>query len=126
VTNEVGQITQFTAWNGRGQPTSMTDSNGVVSNLTYDALGRLKTVTVDPTGVAALTSFDYDAVGQITKITRPNGAYLQYTWDDARRLTKVQDNTGATALRSRPTNLMRITRARPGFLSLAGLGFPSS
>src|SRR6266540_5806458 len=74
----------------------MTDSNGVVSNLTYDALGRLKTETVDPTGVAALTSFDYDAVGQITKITRPNGAYLQYTWDDARRLTKVQDNTGAS------------------------------
>src|SRR6266545_4242112 len=50
----------------------------------------------DPTGVAALTSFDYDAVGQVTKITRPNGAYLQYTWDDARRLTKVQDNTGAS------------------------------
>jgi RHS repeat-associated protein len=34
-------------------------------------------------------------VGQITKITRPNGAYLQYTWDNARRLTKVEDNTGA-------------------------------
>jgi RHS repeat-associated protein len=96
VTNEVGHVTQFTAWNGRGQPMSMTDPNGVVSDLTYDALGRLKTITVDSGGVAALTSFDYDAVGQVTKITRPNGAYLQYTWDNARRLTKVEDNTGAS------------------------------
>jgi YD repeat-containing protein len=39
VTNEVGQVTQFTAWGSRGQPTSMIDPNGVVSNLTYDALG---------------------------------------------------------------------------------------
>ena len=95
VTDEVGHVTQFTAWNGRGQPTSMTDPNGVVSSLTYDALGRLKTVTVDPGGAPAETSFDYDTVGQITKITRPNGAYLQYTWDDARRLIKVEDNSGA-------------------------------
>lgn len=96
VTNEMGHITTITAVDYRGQPTSITDPNSVVSNLTYDHIGRLKSTTVDPSGLSATTSIDYDAIGQVTKITRPNGAYLQYTWDDARRLTKIQDNTGAS------------------------------
>lgn len=95
VTNEVGHVTTFTAWNGRGQPTSMTDPNSVISNFSYDERGRLKTITVDPSGVAAVTSIDYNGPGDVTKITRPAGAYLQYTWNDARRLTKIEDNTGA-------------------------------
>jgi YD repeat-containing protein len=52
-------------------------------------------VTVDPSGLSAVTAIDYNLVGDITKITRSNGAYLQYTYDDARRITKVQDNSGA-------------------------------
>lgn len=47
-------------------------------------------------GAAAVTAFEYNVVNQITKITRPNGAYLQYTYDDGKRLTKVEDNTGAS------------------------------
>jgi RHS repeat-associated protein len=63
--------------------------------LTYDSERRLKTVTVDPSGLSAVTAIDYNAVGDIIKVTRPNAAYLQYTYDDGRRITKVQDNTGA-------------------------------
>jgi RHS repeat-associated protein len=96
VTNEVGHLTQFSGWNGRGQPTAMTDPNAVITEFSYDALGRLTGMTVDPGGIAAITSFNYDVVGDVTKITRPNGAFLQYTRDDARRVTKVEDNTGAS------------------------------
>jgi RHS repeat-associated protein len=96
VTNEVGLVTQFTAWNGRGQPTSMTDPNGVVTNLGYDGVGRLTSITVDPAGINAVTSLTYNAVGDITQVTRPNAAYLQLTWNDARRLTTITDNNGAT------------------------------
>jgi RHS repeat-associated protein len=94
VTDQVGNVTTYTAWNGRGQPTSMTDPNGVVTSLSYDALGRLLTITADASGIGAQTVFAYDAAGDITKITRPNGAYLQYTWDDAQRVTSVTDNLG--------------------------------
>jgi RHS repeat-associated protein len=96
VTNEVGHVTQFTAWNGRGQPTTMTDPNGVTTEFSYDALGRLTSMTVDPGGIVATTTFEYDVVDDVTKITRPNGAFLQYTRDDARRVTKVEDNAGAS------------------------------
>jgi RHS repeat-associated protein len=94
-TNEVGEVTTINSVNYRGEATSVTDPNGVITSLTYDSLGRLKTVTVDPSGLAATTSLTYNAVGDITQVARPNGAYLQYTYDDARRVTQVQDNTGA-------------------------------
>ncbi|HYB83300.1 MAG TPA: RHS repeat-associated core domain-containing protein [Mycobacterium sp.] len=96
VTNEVGLTTRFTSWNGRGEPTSMTDPNGVVTNFVYDPLGRLTSIAVDPTGVNAVTSFAYNVVGDITRITRPNGAFLNYGYDDARRIVAVTDNTGAS------------------------------
>ena len=108
VTNEVGQVTTISAVNGRGLPTTLVDANGVTSNLTYDSEGRLATVTVDPTGLAAVTSLSHNAVGDITKVTRPNGAYLQYTYDDARRITEVQDNSGSTVKYTRD-NLGNVT-----------------
>ena len=96
VTNEVGHVTTISAVDGRGLPITVVDPNGVVSNLTYDSERRLKTVTVDPSGVSAVTAIDYNAVGDITKVTRPNGAYLQYTYDDGRRVTRIEDNSGAS------------------------------
>ncbi|MEW6643057.1 MAG: RHS repeat-associated core domain-containing protein [Pseudomonadota bacterium] len=108
VTNEVGQVTTITAVNGNGQPTSVTDPNAVVTNLAYDAVGRLTTVTVDPSGLSAVTTLTYNAAGDITQMTRPNGAYLQYAYDNARRLTQVQDNTGATLSYTRD-NLGNVT-----------------
>jgi RHS repeat-associated protein len=95
VTNEVGHVTTVNAVNYRGQPTSITDANSVETSLTYDDLGRLKTVTVDPGGAAAVTSIDYNAVGDVEMITRPNGAILDYEWDEARRLVEIKDNLGA-------------------------------
>ncbi|WP_315759581.1 RHS repeat-associated core domain-containing protein [Bradyrhizobium sp. SZCCHNRI2007] len=95
-TNEIGQVTIINSVNYRGQPTLVTDPNGVTTSLTYDALGRLLTVTVDPSGLAATMSLTYNAVGDVTRVTRANGAYLSYTYDDARRVVQIQDNTGAS------------------------------
>ena len=39
---------------------------------------------------------EYDAVGQVTKVTAPDGSYLQYTYNDARHLTTVTNNAGET------------------------------
>jgi RHS repeat-associated protein len=94
VTNELSQITTISAVNGRGQPATVVDPGGITYNLTYDSEGRFTSMTVDPSGLAATTTIDYNVVGDIIKITRPSGAYLQYTYDDARRLTKIEDNSG--------------------------------
>lgn len=94
ITNELNQTLTVSAVNGRGEPTTVVDAGGITSNLTYDSEGRLKTVAIDSSGLNAVTSIDYNAVGDVTRITRPNGTYLRYTYDDARRITKVEDNFG--------------------------------
>jgi len=40
------------------------------------------------------TTYDYDAAGQLTKVTLPDASYLQYTYDGAHRLTQIQDGLG--------------------------------
>ena len=94
ITNEVSHVTTVTAHNARGQPTSFTNPNSVVTDLAYDFQGRLTTVTVNPGGSQAVTTIAYDAVGQITRITRPDGSYLDYVYSNARRLTSVTSNSG--------------------------------
>jgi len=94
VTDPLGHITDVVTVNGRGLPTSIEDPNGITSDLTYDARGRLLTRTVNPGAGEAVTTFTYDAVGQITKITLPDGSELNYAYDDAQRLTKVSNLDG--------------------------------
>lgn len=40
------------------------------------------------------TGYTYDAIGQLTKITRPDGAFLSFAYDAAHRLTGITDNLG--------------------------------
>jgi RHS repeat-associated protein len=89
----------------------MTDANGVVTTLAYDGIGRLTTTTVDSGGIAAATTINYNTAGLISKITRPNGAYLQYTYDAAHRVIKVQDNTSSSIEYDR-NNLGDVTARR--------------
>jgi len=88
--NALGQETQFTSYDASGRLLSMTDANGIVTQLTYDPRGRLLSRTV----AGVTTTFDYDGVGQLTQITLPNNAQLNYTYDGARRLTDIEDNLG--------------------------------
>lgn len=96
VTNQVGQVTTVFAWDGRGQPTTVVDPNGVSATLAYDVRGRPLTVTVNPGAAQSEYQIEYNAVGDVSKITFPRGAYLIYTYDDARRLTVVTNDRGET------------------------------
>ena len=96
VTDELGHTTQITALNATGQPLTILDQNGIATDLAYDARGRLTTVTVNPGANQAITTIEYDLAGQVTKITAPDGSFLQYAWNDAKRLTTVTNNTGET------------------------------
>jgi YD repeat-containing protein len=59
VTNAAGQVTTYNAYNAYGQPLTLTDPNGVVTTLTYDARQRVKSrQTVNET-----TAFDYWPTG---------------------------------------------------------------
>jgi YD repeat-containing protein len=90
VTNAAGHVTTYSNYDGAGRPLSVTDPNGVVTTLTYWPRGWLKTRTV----ATETTSYDYDAVGQLTRTTAPDGSYVQNKYDAAHRLIEVKDGLG--------------------------------
>ena len=104
ITNALGHVTNITAYNPHGQPLNITDPNGLVTTLEYDARQRLvckssgpavlancSTVTPVPAGHER-TLYQYDGVGQLTQVTSPDTSYIHYTYDPAHRLTDLTDN----------------------------------
>jgi YD repeat-containing protein len=57
----------------------------------------VQSVSVTPAaGSAQVTSYGYDAAGQLTQVTLPDGATLGYSYDAAHRLTGITDGAGNT------------------------------
>src|SRR5262249_44717782 len=89
-TNALSQVTQITSTNGAGQPLTITDPNGVVTALTYDSHLRLASRQT----AGETTSFTYTSTGLLQRVTLPDASYVQYTYDNARRLTQISDGLG--------------------------------
>lgn len=97
VTNPLGHVTEVTSYNAHGLPLSMSDQNNVVTQMTYHPRGWLLSSTVvDPSGNGqhAISQYQYDDVGQMTRVTLPNGSYLDYEYDAAHRLAAIENNLG--------------------------------
>jgi YD repeat-containing protein len=92
VTDAFGHSTRLTRYNAHGQVEELIDANGLTTTLMYDARQRL--LSLDSGGET--TTYAYDPAGQLTRVTRPDGAYLAYTYDAAHRLIQTQDNLGNT------------------------------
>jgi RHS repeat-associated protein len=93
VTNALGHKTTYDAYDANGQVTQMTDPKGVVTTITYDARGRVTSLTLTPpTGSARITSYTYDGVGQLRTATTPDGIILTYEYTDAHDLHAITDN----------------------------------
>ncbi len=90
ITNAAGHVTSIPDYNAHGQPLAIVDPNGLTTTLTYDARQRLTSRSVG----GEMTSYTYDGVGQLTRVTLPDGSLLAYTYDAAHRLTGISDNLG--------------------------------
>lgn len=100
ITNALGHVTTYEAYDADGRVTRLRDSNGVIIDFTYHPRGWLlsRTVRVHADGSAspndAITQVAYDAVGQIVRVTDADGVAIGYTYDDAHRLTDITDALG--------------------------------
>ncbi len=90
ITNALGHATSITAYNAHGQLLTIVDPNGLTTTLGYDPRQRLVSRSVG----GELTSYTYDAVGQLTQVTLPDGSSLAYSYDAAHRMTGMSDNLG--------------------------------
>jgi RHS repeat-associated protein len=66
-----------------------TSGSGIVQ--TYDGLGRLSTRTV----FGRQLSYLYDLLGRRTRLTHPDGFYVNYGYSNVDEVTTVTDSTGA-------------------------------
>ncbi|MFC5740230.1 RHS repeat-associated core domain-containing protein [Dyella tabacisoli] len=100
VTEALGQVTTTVAYDKNGRILRQRDTNGVITDLTYHPRGWLltRTVRANADGSAsaqdAMTQMAYDGVGNVTKVTDPDGVFTSYTYDPAHRLTDITDALG--------------------------------
>ena len=90
MTNAIGHVTTYKTYDADGQPTLIVDPNNVVTTMSYDLRGRLKSRVVS----GESTAFGYDNAGQLSKVLRPDGSFLRYQYDAAHRLTELVDSFG--------------------------------
>src|SRR5262249_28237018 len=90
VTDALGHVTRFTAYDGAGRLLSMTDPHGLIITRTYDPRGRLTSLTAG----AEKTVMAYDAAVNLTGITVPDGSFRVFTYDAAHRMTGRRDALG--------------------------------
>jgi RHS repeat-associated protein len=90
ITNALGHVTELKNYTLRGKPQTLIDANGLITTITYDVRGRVDLVTVG----SQLTNYDFDAVGNLDRVTRPDGSLIDYDYDAAHRLTDIRDQLG--------------------------------
>ncbi|MCI0598314.1 MAG: DUF6531 domain-containing protein [Beijerinckiaceae bacterium] len=90
VANALGHVTRITSHDGAGRPLTIVDPNGVTTTLTYNLRGRLTSQTIG----ALKTSYAYDPVGNLIRVTLPDSSFIIYGYDVARRLTNIEDALG--------------------------------
>ncbi|WP_026506600.1 polymorphic toxin-type HINT domain-containing protein [Butyrivibrio sp. MC2013] len=72
---------------------SVMDAVGLKSVVSYDAEGRVSTIS-DPTRDDAVNTYSYDDKGRLTSIVFANGKSALYTYDEDDNLTAMQDDSG--------------------------------
>jgi len=98
VTNAAGHSSQTLAYDANGRPLSVVDSNGVITDFTYNPRGWPTSVTVrgDSAATNRTTQFSYWPTGQVQEVVEPDGSTVTYVYDAAQRLTDIADNAGNT------------------------------
>jgi RHS repeat-associated protein len=101
VMNAAGQVSEILSFDGAGRVLSAKDANGIVTDLEYDARGRMIASKVRGTNDASegddrITRIEYWANGLVKKVTQPDGSFTSYAYDGAHRLTSIADAEGNT------------------------------
>ncbi|HEY4079574.1 MAG TPA: LysM peptidoglycan-binding domain-containing protein [Burkholderiaceae bacterium] len=107
VTDGLGNVTTYGYTNNK---TTITDPLGLVTSYQYDAARQLTQITGPAVGgVTSITSFSYNANGDLTQTTDANGRAVSMAYDASGNQTLQRDAAGNTVTRSFDANNRLIT-----------------
>ncbi len=77
-----------------GNWATITDENNIITDVAYDGLGLLDSVTVKTTKGDAVTDYDYYPNGLLRSVTLPDQSSLTFSYNAARQLTAIENDLG--------------------------------
>lgn len=91
----------YYGYNARGEQLYARFGSATGTGITdvYDGFGRLTSTTTNQEGVNWTISHLFDADGDRTRVTHPDGTYFTYAYDGLDRLTAIKEN-GSTTIAS--------------------------
>lgn len=94
VTNALGQVVQYSQFDGNGRPGKVFDLNGTESDLTYDGEGRLIERRLKSAAGDVVTTMTYDLEGLLTRVTLADGTWVGFEYDSGQRVAATTNNVG--------------------------------
>lgn len=99
IENALGQKIEFLRYDGAGRPTKIRDANGVIAEMVYHPRGWLQQQIVrgPDDGVTTddqITMYTADPRGNVTRVTTPDGNYVDMTYNNRDWLMTVRDQAG--------------------------------
>ena len=90
VSNSMGHKVDYLKYDGNGRLLEWSNANGMITSITYHPRGWINSITTD----RDTTSFVYDGAGNLTRVTQPDGSFVDYEYDEFHRLIATTDGLG--------------------------------
>lgn len=94
ITNPGQHTTSFSDYDAHGRVGRVTDANGAITDYTYNHRGAVLSRVTRAGSASLQTQFEYDGVGQLKKVTLPDGSTTSFGYDAGHRLTDMSDGVG--------------------------------
>ncbi len=92
--NPLGQSIDYSNHTPQGQPGRIVDANGLVTDMSYNAVGLLTEARVFSQQGTVVTGFAYHPNRLISRITLDDGSYLSFDYNTAHHLTAIANDRG--------------------------------
>ncbi len=117
-TSTPGEATVTYTYDSIGRPKTSQQGSHVIT-LDYDGLGRVETQTER----GWTLGYSHDLAGRRSRLTYPDGFYIEYQWDDSGALTDVLENGAFTLVSYTYDELGRASTLTRGNGATTTLGY---
>jgi RHS repeat-associated protein len=95
IRNPLNHIQSWDGYDALGRPARHTNANGIVTLMSWDDVGRLKSSTMQlPNGATRVTGLSYNRRSQLTEVRHPNGRLERWGYTASGRLAYSADGLG--------------------------------